>query len=184
MLWHSSAPSGIFTQEFLFCSFQRYLRVSGEWMRFIFCKPKENLKHLSWDYEINHQAFNLRQKYKRSVWKRRQEWVGQISLFKNPTWCSKAQYLIGIPLSNISVWGSVIVQWVSNVFLDSWRPHQKYSNRNCTDSSFHSLHCDAYEHEHIQRLRGGNYTRKAKAYCRGVNCEFHLLGLRKNRRGE
>lgn len=112
MLWHSSAPSGIFTQEFLFCSFQRYLWVSGEWMRFIFCKPKENLKHLSWDYEINQQAFNLRQKYKRSVWKRRQERASQISLFKTPTWCSKAQYLIGIPLSNVSSWGSVIVRWV------------------------------------------------------------------------
>ena len=73
---------------------------------------------------------------------------------------------------------------MSDVFLDSWRPHQRYSNRNCTDSSFHRLHCDAYEHEHIQRLRGGNYTRKAKAYCRGVNCELHLLGLRRNRRGK
>lgn len=89
----------IYSGVFLFCSFQKIPVVSGEWMRFHFVS-QENLKHLSWDYEINQQAFNLGKNIKKCV--KEGDKNGPVKSHSKLQHDAQAQYLIGIPLSNIS----------------------------------------------------------------------------------
>lgn len=70
------------------------------------------------------------------------------------------------------------------LFLDPWRPHQRRSGRNYTDSSSHSLHWDAYESKHIQRLQACKlHSERQSMLQRWSIMSRMLFGIRKDRRG-
>lgn len=129
---------------------------------FIFCKPKGNLKQLSWDYELIHQILTLDENIKEvCVRGDKNGPVDSLTLFhlnammlKNIKSCRypTPQYLLS---RGRNVW--------LMLFLDPWRPHQRCSGGNYTDSSFHPVML--LKASALRGFKGANYTPKAKANC-------------------
>lgn len=167
--------------EYLLSSFSFALpedswRVSREWKRFLFCKPKGNLKQLSWDYELNHQILTLDENIKEVCLKGDKNGpVDSLTLFllnammlKNTKSCRypTPQYLL---LRGHNVW--------LMLFMDPWRPHQRCSGRKYMDGSFHpEMFLEAST---FIGFKGVNYTPKAKANYRDGELWAAALGSKK-----